>query len=57
MTSNTKVIEDLCGIIDKQTQIILDMYNILSQYDAAEAYDNALREIQKAKDAAEMERG
>lgn len=54
--SNTKIIEDLSAIIEKQTQIILDMYKALSQHDAAEAYDNALREIQEAKDAVENER-
>lgn len=56
MLSSTKIIEDLSAIIEKQTQIILDMYKTLSQHDAAEAYDNALREIQEAKDAAENER-
>ena len=56
MLSSTKIIEDLSAIIEKQTQIILDMYKTLSQHDAAEAYDSALREIQEAKDAAENER-
>lgn len=57
MTDNTKIIEDLTVIIEKQAQIILDMYEILSQHNAAEAYDSVLAEVQKEKEAAGIERG